>query len=64
MSKVYTTLPIPETPEGLKHPEKLSDEHEEKRIEVLEHFSKEDYVLPEIEENGGLMEAEKFWLVS
>jgi hypothetical protein len=62
-TKVYTPRE-PQTHADLVPPAPLSGTQEEQRLQVLAHFSKEDYVLPEEEENAALMEAEKFWLVS
>jgi hypothetical protein len=63
-SKVFTPLAVPTPPTDLKPPALLEGEQEEKRLQVLAHFSSEEYRLPNVEENQALMEAEKFWLVS
>jgi hypothetical protein len=44
-------------------PSILTEKQDELRKEVLEHFIKADYQLPD-EEKGDLTEEEKFWLVS
>lgn len=63
-TKAYFPLPTPDLPSGVKPPPALTGDEEAKRLEVFNHFTKEDYQLPGIEENAGLMEIEKFWLVS
>lgn len=59
----YTPLDVPKLPtnDGIKV--ELTPEQEEKRKNVLEHFSKDGYSIPG-EEKGELTEEEKFWLVS
>ncbi|KAG8806060.1 hypothetical protein FRC18_006306 [Serendipita sp. 400] len=54
--------PMPLTDE--KRPKALQGAQEEKRLEVLAHFTKEDYKLPNVEKDAELMEVEKFWLTN
>jgi hypothetical protein len=58
----YSPLDVPKLPKDTNKPVELTPEQEEKRKTVLEHFSNDDYRVPE-EEKGELMEEEKFWLV-
>jgi hypothetical protein len=60
---VYTPFPIPAVSNDMR-PTPLSRAEEEKRLQVISHFSSDDYRLPDIEANGTLMEIEKYWLVS
>ena len=63
---IYEARPPPHIPIDPAVPPpnlKLTDVQQKMYDEVLAHFSKQDYVLPD-EENGALMEEEKFWLVS
>ncbi|PVF97228.1 CRAL/TRIO domain-containing protein [Serendipita vermifera] len=63
-TKVYTPRE-PQTHADLVPPAPLVGTQEEKRLLVLAHFSKEDYVLPDVEaDKAPLMEAEKFWLTN
>lgn len=58
----FTPLPVP-APQNEEHRHaQLSEEEEKKRQEVLAHFDKDDYTLPE-EEKGALTDEEKMWLV-
>ena len=60
----FAPLPVPVIPENEKLKDvKLSEEQENKRVDVLSHFDKPDYKLPK-EEDGELMDEEKMWLVS
>jgi hypothetical protein len=63
-SKVFTPLAVPAPPADLKPPAPLEGEQEEKRLQLLAHFSSDEYKLPNVEGNQALIEAEKFWLVS
>ncbi|KDQ57118.1 hypothetical protein JAAARDRAFT_35722 [Jaapia argillacea MUCL 33604] len=56
----YEPTSPPACPEGAQPPT-LTAEEEVKYKEVLEHFSKSDYVVPGVEK-GELMEEEQFWL--
>ena len=59
--KVYTPVaPIPIFQEDPRAT--VSDTEQAMYDTVLEHFSADSYVLPNVDENGGLMPAEKFWL--
>lgn len=62
--KVYVPLAIPDfSGDVLKRPAPLTGDEEAKRLELFNHFTKEDYKIPGITENAELTEAEKFWLV-
>ncbi|CAG7849097.1 CRAL-TRIO domain-containing protein C23B6.04c [Serendipita indica DSM 11827] len=63
-TKLYTPIipPIPPTDET--RPKPLEGVHEEKRLQVLAHFTAEDYKLPNVEKDPKLMEMEKFWLTN
>ncbi|KIJ95784.1 hypothetical protein K443DRAFT_682763 [Laccaria amethystina LaAM-08-1] len=59
--KVYTPVaPIPIFQEDPRAT--ISDAEQAMYDTVLEHFSADSYVLPNVDENGGLTPAEKFWL--
>lgn len=59
----FTPLPVPTIPENEEHKSaQLSEEEEKKHQDVLAHFDKDDYRLPD-EEKGELMDEEKIWLV-
>ena len=59
--KVYTPVaPIPIFQEDPRAT--VSDTEQAMYDTVLEHFSADSYVLPNVDENGGLTPAEKFWL--
>ncbi|OBZ72137.1 CRAL-TRIO domain-containing protein C23B6.04c, partial [Grifola frondosa] len=67
--EVYTIYEAPLPPQ---HPEELAqpppqltlaEAHQTLFDEVLKHFDRDDYVIPGVED-GALLEAEKFWLVS
>ena len=63
---IYETRPppdIPLDPAVLPPSLKLTDAHQKLYDEVLKHFDREEYVLPDVED-GALTEEEKFWLVS
>lgn len=58
----FTPLPVPHIPSNEEHKDvKLSEEQEAKRVEVLAHFDRDDYRLPD-DEKGELMDDEKIWL--
>ena len=62
---IYVSPPPPHIPVDPAVPPlqlKLTEAQQKQYDEVLEHFSKEGYELPEVE-NGTLTEEEKFWLV-
>ncbi|RDX57013.1 CRAL/TRIO domain-containing protein [Lentinus brumalis] len=62
--KVYVSPPPPRIsvdPAVLPPQLKLTESQQKLYDEVLEHFTKEGYELPEVE-NGALTEEEKFWL--
>ena len=62
---IYEACPPPEIavdPPVLPPNLKLTDAQQKLYDEVLKHFERPDYVLPEVE-NGALTEEEKFWLV-
>lgn len=63
---VYTAPAPPPLPQYATQPYALLQQSQEEMYQnVLAHFSKEYYTLPGAEEGkGGLMEEEKFWLVS
>jgi hypothetical protein len=63
-TKVFVPLPVPPPPADLKPPAPLQGKQEEQRLQVLSHFSDENYKLPDVDKDPSLMEAEKFWLVS
>ena len=59
----FTPLPVPHIPSNEDHKDaKLSEEQDAKRVEVLAHFDRDDYKLPD-DEKGELMDDEKIWLV-
>ena len=59
----FEPLPVPSIPENEKHKSvQLTEDEEKKYQEVLTHFTKDDYRLPD-EEKGELMDEEKMWLV-
>ena len=58
----YTPLEVPNTPQNDAGKIELTPEQETKHKNVLEHFSKDDFRVPD-EEKGELMEEEKFWHV-
>lgn len=60
---VYTPFPGPGASNDMR-PAPLSGVQEEKRLQIISHFSTDNYTLPGIETNGALMEVEKFWLTS
>ena len=57
----YTPLSVPFISENEKP--NISEEEEQKRMEVLAHFDNNNYRLPG-EEKGELLDEEKMWLVS
>lgn len=59
----YTPIDVPNIVSNDEGALVLTPDQEEKRKHALEHFSKDDYRLPD-EEKGELMEEEKFWLAS
>lgn len=62
---LFTPLPVPAYTESAERKNDLSDDQETKYQEVLAHFSPEEYKLPEVGSDVGLLsDAEKFWLVS
>ncbi|PVF97232.1 CRAL/TRIO domain-containing protein [Serendipita vermifera] len=60
---VYTPLPVPAV-SNHSRPPSLSGVQEEKRLQVISHFSSEEYKLPGIHDNTTLTEIEKYWLTS
>lgn len=58
-----TPLPVPDL-EGVTHPQgqDLSEKQQAYYQKVLDHFSKVDYKLPEVDD-GVLADEEKYWLV-
>ena len=59
--KVY--IPVAPIPIFQEDPRAtVSDTEQAMYDTVLEHFSADSYVLPNVDENGELMPAEKFWL--
>lgn len=60
-SKIYTPSPSPVL-EDAKPPAVLTENEEDMRKKVFEHFSKPDYAIPGVE-HGELTDNEKFWLV-
>jgi hypothetical protein len=56
----YLPIPPPETPTSPLKPAELTAEQKELYGHILEHFSKEDYIL----DGQKLEEREKFWLSS
>jgi hypothetical protein len=62
-SRVFVPQPVPPPPADLKPPAPLQGKQEEQRLQVLSHFSDENYKLPDVDKDPSLMEAEKFWLV-
>ncbi|KAG8806061.1 hypothetical protein FRC18_006307 [Serendipita sp. 400] len=63
-ASVFTPLAPPQEHERIQRPSPLEGVQEQKRIEVIAHFTKEEYQLPQVSENGSLMEEEKFWLTN
>ena len=62
---LFTPLPVPAYTESAERKNELSGDQETKYQEVLAHFSPEEYKLPEVGSDVGLLsDAEKFWLVS
>ncbi|KAG8794554.1 hypothetical protein FRC17_008280, partial [Serendipita sp. 399] len=61
---VFTPLPPPQQHERLQCRPPLEDSQEQKRKEIIAYFTKEGYQLPQVSEDGALMEQEKFWLTS
>ncbi|KAG8785252.1 hypothetical protein FRC16_001981, partial [Serendipita sp. 398] len=61
---VFTPLAPPQEHERIQRPSPLESAQEQKRIEVIAHFTKEEYQLPQVSENGSLMDEEKFWLTN
>ena len=63
---IYEARPPPEIavdPATVPPNLKLTDAQQKLYDEVVKHFERAEYVLPEVE-NGTLTEEEKFWLVS
>ena len=63
-TKVYVPQPVAPPPADLRPPPPLEGKQEEQRLQVLSHFSDENYELPGVEKDPSLTEVEKFWLVS
>ncbi|KAF8349173.1 CRAL-TRIO domain-containing protein, partial [Amanita rubescens] len=60
--KVYTQIPPPPTPVVEDPHAQLSTSEQEKYQEVLDYFSKDTYILPDVQNDSQLSEEEKFWL--
>lgn len=60
----FEPLPVPTISANESQKDiKLSDNQEAMRLDVLSHFDKPDYRLPDLEEDGQLTDDEKMWLV-
>jgi hypothetical protein len=63
--KIIQRLPIASPPRPTTPPgPALTDEQQEKLTKAIENFSSPDFKIGGIDENPGLTEDERFWLVS